>query len=126
MDRERKSDHSLLWHCLMLRQQFQMKFMSNEYKSFLLESIVLSAILTACCSPGSNRFHQEVWACCLKTVRAKGNPYIYRLLGFEMFRINAIFIHSTTSGNRHLMKAGRAACRPIEGEEIPIYKDFSV
>ena len=38
--------------------------------------------------------------------------------------INAIFIHSTTNENRHLMKSGRAACRPIEGEEIPTYKDF--
>ena len=34
-----------------------------------------------------------------------------------MFRINAIFIHSTTNGYRHLIKSGRAACRPIEGEE---------
>ena len=24
------------------------------------------------------------------------------------------------------MKSGRAACRPIEGEKIPTYKDFSV
>ena len=52
-----------------------MEFMPNEYKLFLLESILLSAIFTACCSSGSNTFHQEV----------------YR----------------------------RAACRPIEGEEIP-------
>ena len=33
-------------------------------------------------------------------------------------------IHSTTNGYRHLMKSGRVACRPIEGEEIPTYRDF--
>ena len=82
--------------------------MPNEYKIFLLESIVLSAIFTVCCTSGSNRFQQEFWACRLKTVRARGNPYIYRLFGFEMFRIKAIFIHSTTNGYRHLKKSGRA------------------
>ena len=45
---------------------------------------------------------------------------------FKIFRINAIFIHSTTNGYRHLMKSGRATCRPIEGAEIPTYRDFSV
>ena len=45
---------------------------------------------------------------------------------FKIFRISAIFIHSTTNGCRHLMKSGRAACRPIEEEEIPTYRDFSV
>ena len=30
----------------------------------------------------------------------------------------------TTNGYRHLVNSGRAACRPIEGEEIPTYKDF--
>ena len=63
-------------HLKTLRQLFQMKFMRNEYKIFLLESIVLSVIFTACCSSGSNRFHQEVWACRLKTVSARGYPYI--------------------------------------------------
>ena len=98
--------------------------MPNEYKIFLLESIVLSAIFTACCSSGSNRFHQEVWACRLKIFRARGNPYMQRLFGFEMFRINAIFIHSTTNENRHLMKSGRAACRPIEERKSLNIKTF--
>ena len=40
-----------------LKQLFQLEFMPNEYKIFLLESIVLSAIFTACCSSGSNGFH---------------------------------------------------------------------
>ena len=29
---------------------------------------------------------------------------------FKIFRIDAIFIHSTTNGYRHLMKSSRAAC----------------
>ena len=37
-----------------------------------------------------------------------------------------MFIHSTTNGYRHLMRSGCAACRPIEGEEIPTYRDFSI
>ena len=37
-----------------------------------------------------------------------------------------MFIHSNTNGYRHLMRSGCAACRPIEGEEIPTYRDFSV
>ena len=78
----RKSVRSLLWHCLNLRLLFQMEFMRNEYKIFLLESIVLSAIFTACCSSGSNRFLQ-VWACRLKTVRARENPYISRPFGLK-------------------------------------------
>ena len=45
---------------LPLRQLFQMEIMPNEYKLFLLESVVLSAVFTACCSSGSNTFHQEV------------------------------------------------------------------
>ena len=47
-----------------------------------------------------------------------------KTFGFKIFRISNIFIHSITNGYRHLMKSGRAACRPIEGEEIPTYKDF--
>ena len=61
--------------------------MPNEYKIFLLESIVLSAVFTARCSSGSNRFHQEVWTCRLKTVRARGNPYIYRLFGLKCLEL---------------------------------------
>ena len=49
----------------------------------------------------------------------------YKDFRFKIFRISTVFIHSTTNGNRHLMKSGRAACRPIEGEEIPTYRDFS-
>ena len=97
--------------------------MRNEYKLFLLESIVLSVIFTACCSSGSNRFYQEVWACRLERERISLYIETFR---FEMLRIKAIFIHSTTNGYRHLMKSGRVACRPIEGEEIPTYRDFSV
>ena len=63
-------------------------------KIFLLEGIVLSAMFTACCSSRSNRFHQEVWTCRLKTVIARGNRYIHCIetFRFEMFRINALFI----------------------------------
>ena len=60
-----------------------------------------------------------------ETDRGKENPYI-ETFRFKIFRISAIFIHSTTNGYRHVMKSGRAACRPIEGEEIPTYRDFLV
>jgi len=50
----------------------------------------------------------------------------YKDFQFKIFTISTIFIHSTTNGNRHLMKSGRAACRPTGGEEIPTYRDFSV
>jgi len=54
--------------------------------------------------------------------RGRENPYI-ETFRFKIFRISAIFIHSTTNGYRHLMTFGRAACRPIEGEKIPTYKN---
>ena len=50
----------------------------------------------------------------------------YKDFRIKIFRISTVFIHSTTYGNRHLMKSGPATCRPIEGEEIPTYRDFSV
>ena len=56
-----------------------------------------------------------------ETDRGRENPYI-ETFRFKIFRISAIFIHSTTNGYRHFMTFGRAACRPIEGEKIPTYK----
>ena len=43
---------------------------------------------------------------------------------FKIFRISAILIHSTKNGYDHLMKSGRAARRPIEGEETPHIETF--
>ena len=57
-----------------------------------------------------------------ETDRGGENPYI-ETFRFKIFRISAIFIHSTTNGYRHLMTSGRAACRPMEGEKIPTYKN---
>ena len=56
---------------------------------------------------------REVWTRPLYTDRARGNPYIQRLR-FKLIRIRAMFIHSTTNRNR-----------PMEGEKIPTYRDFS-
>ena len=57
-----------------------------------------------------------------ETDRGRENPYI-ETFRFKIFRISAIFIHSTTNGYRHLMTFARAFCRPIEGEKIPTYKN---
>ena len=82
-------------------------------------------------SNASSRVFHKYWLFCYRFFAFRF--YLCGLLSLPYFFwgrgdvcTQTIFIHATTDGYRHLMKSGRAACRAIEGEDIPTYRDFSV